>query len=388
MTRVWRGLSKRTRARLVAMALVGLVVIIAVWRARPPSHLTIETGPIGGSYYAAAQTYQTILAQRGIDLKLVPKSDTLEIVRDVANPQTGMDIGFIAQDISASRSAPLFSLGQTELQPLFIFANAKLGRRTVLDDLRGRSIVMTPAHSATSEAATRLFQLYDITKDNTSFTYLPLDEGVKQLHEGRFDAGAFMLAPENPVVRSLANDTGLHLVPLLETKAITDHLPFLRAVVLPRGIYNIADGIPPVSTPMVAAPVGIIVRKGLHPYLIYSLLDVLSQVHRGPSFLGDAGEFPTPAGSQLAVHPLALDYYRSGIPWIYRELPPWLGSAIDRYELLGLGLVVLVVLGLVVIWLADVVLAIAERCPPWRRIPSDQPDSSRRPQAVPADARE
>jgi hypothetical protein len=264
----------------------------------------------------------------------------------------------------------LFSLGQTELQPLFIFANARLGRRAVLDDLRGRSIVMPPESSATSDAAIRLFQLYDITKDNTSFSFMPLADGVKQLHEGRFDAGAFMLAPENPVIRALANDTGLHLVPLLETKAITDHLPFLRAVVLPRGIYNIADAIPALSTPMVAAPVGIIIRTGVHPYLIYSLLDAMSQVHRGPTFLGDAGEFPTPVGSQFAVHPLALNYYRSGVPWNYRELPAWLGSAIDRYELPGLGLVVLVVLGLVVIWLSDVVLAIADWCSLRRRSPS------------------
>lgn len=370
--RVWRALSKSTRAHVLAMVLVGLVVIIAVWRARPPSHLTIETGPIGGSYYADARNYQTILAQRGIDLKLVPKADTLEIVHDVANPQTGVDLGFIAQDVSASRSAPVYSLGQTELQALFIFANAKLGRRTLVDDLRGRSIVMPPANSATSDAAVRLFKLYDITKENTSFIYVPLDEGVKQLREGRVDAGAFMLAPESPIIRSLANDTGLDLIPLLETKAITDHLPFLRAVLLPRGIYNIADSIPAVSTPMVAAPVGIVVRKGVHPYLIYSLLEAMSQVHRGPTFLGDAGEFPTAAGSQLTVHPLALDYYRSGVPWNYRELPPWLGSAIDRYEMPGLGLVVLVVLGFVVIWLADVVLAVAELCRPRRSVPSDE----------------
>ncbi len=175
----------------------------------------------------------------------------------------------------------------------------------MLDDLRGRKIVLPPNDSATTEAAIKVLELYDITPDNSSFTMMPLGDGVKQLQEGRFDAGIFMLAPENPVIRTLAADSALHLVPVAEVKAIASHLPFLRPVMLPRGIYSIADAIPPDSTPMVAAPVGVVVRDDLHPCLVYALLEAMAKVHRGATFLSAAGEFPTTAGSQLAIHPLA-----------------------------------------------------------------------------------
>jgi TRAP transporter TAXI family solute receptor len=379
--------SKRFRARLTAVLLVVIIVVGSILYARPPTDLTIETGPVGGSYYLDAQHYQAILAAHGIHLRLKPTPNSLEIAHDVANPRSGIDVGFIAQAIDPSKDATLFSLGQTELQPLFIFASAKLGRQTTLDDLRGRRIVMPPSDSATSDAAIRIFQLYDITQDNTSFSYMPLAEAAKQLQAGKFDAGVFMLAAENPVIRALANNSGMTLVPLLETKAIANHLPFLRAVLLPRGIYNIADGVPPSTTPMVAAPVSVVVHAGLHPYLVFSLLQAMSEVHRGPTFLTEAGDFPTSVGSVLTVHPLAAQYYASGLPWIYRELPPWLASAVDEDQLVGVGGFLLIALYLVAMWLADAGVAITTVIDRWRHPPAKQHvagDGARTAATVPA----
>jgi TRAP-type uncharacterized transport system substrate-binding protein len=359
--------ARNLRARLIALALMVVVVVAAVVLARPPRDLTIETGPIDGSYHADAQSYRQILTRQGINLEIRPRANSLAIVRDVGDKQSGVDVGFIAQDVSGSRDAPVFSLGQIELQPLFIFASAELGRRTVVGDLRGRKIVMPPTDSATTAAAVKLLELYDITPDNSTFVFMPLADAVQKLRAGLFDAGIFMLAPANPLIRALAMDTGLLPVPITEVKAVTNHMPFLRPIVLPRGMYNIADADLPSDTPAVAASVGVVVRAGLSPYLIYALLDAMAKVHRDPTLLSGAGEFPTIAGSQLAVHPLAADFYRSGVPWRYRELPPWLASAFDQYQLVLLGVVLVGGLGIVAVWLADTCLSVVALLAQWRR---------------------
>jgi TRAP-type uncharacterized transport system substrate-binding protein len=324
--------TRSLRPRLMAFVAGVAIILAAALYARPPYDLTIATGPVGGSYYQAAQGYQKILAARGINLQLRPNPNSLDIVRDVGEPGSGVDAGFIAQDVSGSKDADLFAIGQIELQPLFIFANAELGRRSTLDELRGRKVVMPPSNSATSDAAIRVFKLYDITQQNSFFTFMGLADAVKDLRAGRFDAGVFMLAAENPVVRELAADSSLHLMHVSEVKAIANHLPFLRPVVLPRGIYNIADSIPPNDTAMVAATVGVVVRKNLHPFLVYSLLEAMTKVHRDPTFLSNAGDYPTITGSQLTVHPLAAQYYRTGLPWAYNEFAPWPASAIYEYQ--------------------------------------------------------
>src|SRR5690348_7015762 len=200
-------------ARLAISALLAVELLFGLLRVKPPHTLTIETGPAGGSYYQDAMAYQALLTTSGVDLKLRLKPNSLEIVKDVADPGSGVDVGFIAQDVTASQNAPVSTIGDVELQPLFVFASADLGRRSVLDDLRGRKVVMPPSDSATSDAALKVFDLYDITRENTSFTFMPLTDAVRALRAGKFDAGVFMLAAESPVIRELAADTGLHLVP-------------------------------------------------------------------------------------------------------------------------------------------------------------------------------
>lgn len=317
------------------------VIVVVAYLSRPPSHATIEVGPVGGSFYQIAQQYQPLFARNGIKLQLLVNANSLEIMGDVASGKDGVTMGFEAQDTSAYTQAPIATAGRIQLQPLFIFANANIGRRISLTDLRGLKIVMPPANSATSDAAVRMLKLYDITPENSSFTFMQLADAAKELKEGHFDAGAFMLAPDNSVIRDLTEFTGLRLVPTPEAKAIVNHLPFLRPIVLPRGIYDIADGIPPTDVPMLAGTVDVVVRKDIPPYILYTLLQAMTQVHRGATFLSAAGEFPSISGTDLIPHPLALDYYSAGVPWTYRYLPPWAANFVDRYGLLALGLFVL-----------------------------------------------
>lgn len=346
--------------RTLLLLVIIILVTIAAFMARPPSSLTIETGPVGGSYHQAALQYRDALARHGITVEVKPKPNSMEIIDDVAAPGSGVDVGFIAQDVSQSSNKPVAMIGQIQVQPLFIFASANLGRRSTLDDLRGRRIVMPPQESATTSAAVRVLGLYDITSENSAFTYLPLAEAVTQLQAGKFDAGVFMLAAENTLIKAMAGDSSLRLMPYTEARAIANHVPFLRQVILPRGIYNIADAIPPYDIPLIAATVGIVIRDDLHPYLIYSLLEAMTILHQPPTFLSGAGEFPTLAGAQLIAHPIAMSYYKTGLPWSYRELPPWLASMVEQYDAYGL---VLLLIGAVLVFIgpiADMVSALFE----------------------------
>lgn len=346
------------RVPLFLLAVAALVVAVVV--AQPPRHMTIQTGPVGGSYHQAAEAYQAYLAKKGITLDIQPVPNSMEIVGNVARPGSGADVGFIAQDVSGLARAPVFSLGQIQLQPLFVFATADLGRRSMIHDLRGRRIVMPPENSATSDAAVRVLALYDITPDNSSFSFTLLADAAKALQDGKYDAGIFMLTPENDTIRRLAGDSSLRLVPFSEANAVANHLPFLRRVVMPRGIYSIADAIPPNDTPLVAATVGVIAREGLHPYLAYSLLEAMRQEHRGATFLSAAGEFPTAAGSQFAIQPQAERFYRDGVPWNYRDLPAWLASVVDRYTLVGLAVLLFAALYVTIRSLADMLATLIE----------------------------
>ena len=57
-----------------------------------------------------------------------------------------------------------------------------------------------------------------------------------------------MLAAENPLVRQLMADSSVRLIPFLDARAISNHLPFLRAAMLPRGAYDAANLLVPTSS--------------------------------------------------------------------------------------------------------------------------------------------
>jgi TRAP-type uncharacterized transport system substrate-binding protein len=312
------------------------IAAFAVIRALPPRVVTIEAGPVGGSYYDIALKYRDAFRKHGIDLELRPNPDSLEIVRDVERAGSDIDIGFTAQPVQREQFPHTAAAGAIELQPLFIFYNSGIGQLATLTNLRGKRIVMPPEQSATSEVALRVFRLYDITPKNTQITFMPLADAARALRTDAFDAGVFMLAPSNIFVSGLLDADNLRLLGVDEGKGITRHLPFLRTVSLPRGSVNVEKNIPSDDVELVATTVNVVVRKDIDPAVLYVLLDAMTEVHHGATQISDAGEFPSVVGTDLVPHPLAVAYAKSGMPWIFRTLPLPIASLIDHYLIIGI----------------------------------------------------
>ena len=54
------------------------------------------------------------------------------------------------------------------------------------------------------------------------------------------------------------------------------------------------------------------------------------------TLVSNAGDFPSVVGTDLLPHPLAVQYIKSGLPWIYEELPLWFAGLIDHYFIIGI----------------------------------------------------
>ncbi len=323
-------------SRVAFFALVMGLAVFAVVRALPPRTVTIETGPVDGSYYNIAQQYRDAFGKRGISLVLRANPESLDIVGDVERAGSDVDIGFTAQPVRREQYPNTEAAGAVELQPLFIFYNTALGELATPTNLRGLRLVMPPERSATTEAALRLLRLYDITQKNTHLTFMSLADGVRALKAGAFDAGFFMLAPSNTFIADLLNADNLHLLSLADAKGITRQLPFLHAITLARSSYDVENNVPPNDVELLAAMVDVVVRKDIDPAVLYTLLDAMTQVHHAGTLINDAGDFPSVVGTDLVPHPLAVSYAKSGVPWIYRELPLPLARLINWYWVIAI----------------------------------------------------
>lgn len=330
-----------------ALLLAGLALVVSfildLKHLAPPRPVVIESGPVGGSYHKNAIRYAEHLEGMGFAVTVRPNPQSLESIAHVNGGTPVADIAFTAQAVNPANYPNVRSAGAIEVQPLFAFFHKQVASRLrVPSDLTGLRLVMPPERSATSEAVRAVLGLYGVTPANTTFTYLPIADAVAELKADRHDAGLFMLAAENPLVTELGTEDDLWLPSFAAAQAVAGKLPWLRTVRLPVGAFDIHLNRPSQDTDLVGATVNVIVNKDLHPAVLYGLLQAMDQVHSGATLVTPAGEFPSLLRTAVPAHPLAAQYVKTGVPWLYRNLPPFVARMVDRYLLIGLAFLFLI----------------------------------------------
>jgi hypothetical protein len=68
----------------------------------------------------------------------------------------------------------------------------------------------------------------------------------------------------------------------------------------------------------------------MHPALIYLLLDAARIVHSHEDYFTPLGTFPNTNTEEFPISDESVRYFKSGQPFLYRNLPFWLASLIER----------------------------------------------------------
>ena len=105
---------------------------------------------------------------------------------------------------------------------------------------------------------------------------------------------------------------------------------FLSKLTLPEGAMDLAKDYPP-RTHAAGGPDR---RAGgarhLHPALSDLLIGAAREIHGGPGMFRNAGEYPAPLARDFPISRDAERYYKSGEQFLYKRLPFWLASLVDR----------------------------------------------------------
>lgn len=328
-------------ARLLLFLSLVLIVLHATCRAVPARHIRIAAGPEGGSFYAIALQYKKILERKYYQVEIIPFQNTDEISVKVADDKAHVDIGFVVNDLHGKNTDSLISLGEIQLQPIFIFVKRSeeaAGRIQSFADLRGLRLVLPPEKSVTSQTLLSIFALYGVDRGNTSLSFLPLGSGIPQLLQEKFDAGLFILGADSELMAGLAKNPNLALAELKQQTAIVKKFPFLQEVTLPNGIFDLEGKIPARDMKLLAANISVIAKKDLPAATTYALLEAMRQVHRSSGYVNDENEFPKYSSTAIPASEFVNEFYRKGTPWIYSVFPTAAASILDAYlaPLLGI----------------------------------------------------
>src|SRR5512133_3740156 len=357
LLRSWRSeLPFSWRDLLVALLPLSLLAVAVVWavlhfvRPAPPSTLTISTGPDGSTFQRSAERYAKAFARNGVTLRLKSSNGSLENLRRLADPASDVDVAFVQVGVKlpdpaqGERRRDLVSLGTISRQPLYILVRGS-PPPTRLSELAGKLLVVGPEGSGTRVLVTRLLEANGIAPGGAT-TFMDLDDDLvgDALERGSVDAAFLMGDSASPkVIREIMQRRGVHVMQLSQVDAYLRRFQDLDRIVIPMGAYDLASNFPPADLELVASSVELVARADLHPAISDLLLETMHEVHGRPFLLQRAGEFPVAREHDLPLGADARRYYQSGKRWLFKVLPFWVATLVDRFLVVLLPLVLLLV---------------------------------------------
>jgi TRAP-type uncharacterized transport system substrate-binding protein len=327
------------------LSLVGLLAILSLtwvvldrYLPAPPKKIIATTGIKNGAYEPIAKQYQAILAQSGVTLEIENSEGTGENLARLTDPKLNYQVGFASEGtLDSAQTKGIVSLGQVAYLPYWVFYRSTK-EWPDLDSLKGKRIAIGPEGTGRHRFAQALHLDASTPKAESALSGA---EATKALREGRVDAiivtGAFSI----PVIQELLRDPSIRLLNFPRAEALTKIFPQFRHLVLPAGIIDFENNIPPHDVNIIATTTSVLVRQDLHPQIIYLLGQALQEVHSGFGPFHTVGTFPTQYPS-----------------FINRYLPFWITNYIVRLfatliAILGIGLPLIKILPKIYKWFIE-----------------------------------
>ncbi|MFM2129549.1 MAG: hypothetical protein RL477_1095 [Pseudomonadota bacterium] len=318
----------------------------------PSKTVTVATGAADGAYSASARDYQKLLAQSGITLNIRHTSGTVENLRLLADPKSGVDLAFVQSGVGSpslqngvatpGASSDLVSLASVFLEPLWVFVRAEAAPAR-LSGLKGKRIAVGAEGSGTKVLTLQLLAASGVTEKNSTLLAMSGNDGAKALEAGRVDAAVFVTGRVSETMNRLLRDPRVRLLDFVRADAYKAHFGYLARVTLPEGVLALDTNIPPAPVSLVAPTATLVARDDLHPAIVDLVLGAATKVHQPGSVFSPPGAFPSPNQVDFPLSEDARRYFKSGPTFLRRVLPFWLAVMVERLLIMLVPLVTLLI---------------------------------------------
>jgi hypothetical protein len=339
----WRDLLLVLLPLLLLTIALGWLAVKLI-RPAPPGTVVILSGAEDSSFHNTAKRYAKIIEAHGVRVKIIVTDGSAENLRRLLDKKQSADVGLVQTGLAEEEDTPgLVSLGTLYVQPFLVFYR---DRHTLdrLTQLKGRRVAIGPEGSGTRLLALKMLEENDMSSADTRLLDLDGDDAIAALLSKKADA-IFLTSEQvrGRKIRELMREPSVRLMSMRQADGYLRRLRYLSRLDAPEGSFDLALNLPPADTSLVGTPVELIAREGLHPAISDLLISAAREVHGKPGMYRKAGEFPAPIEHDIAISEEARRYYTSGAPFLYKRLPFWLASLVDRILIVVVPLLIVIV---------------------------------------------
>jgi hypothetical protein len=182
-----------------------------------------------------------------------------------------------------------------------------------------------------------------VKPDNSTLLPLGGEDAVRALQAGDADAVLLVGGAQTPIIEKALRDPAIKLLSFSRAEAYTRRFPHVSRLTLPAGTIDFGRNIPAEEVVLIGTKAMLVARSGLHPALGNLLLDAANEIHSSQGYFERPGEFPAVLPVDLPVSADAERHKRFGPSFIHRLLPFWVATFVERFVLLVLPLILVVV---------------------------------------------
>ena len=327
------ALTKELFQALIPIVLLIIVACVTAYKlidVAPPKKIVISLSNQSPNYRAYASIYQALLKKEGIELQIRETSGDIENIELLKTPSSGVDLAFVQDGVTRTEGAgDLQSLGSLYYEPVWIICRCD-SKIKHLANLRGKRIAIGAKGEGSNLLATKLLNESGLNRRNTRLLSLGSERSVDALLNNSVDAAILVDSINSSLIKKALSKTGVRLVDLDDAEAYTKHFSYLHHLKLPEGAIDIERNIPPSNINLVSPTVTLLASSKLHPALIYLMMKVITQIHHNESLLSANNEFPSIKTSEVTPSTQAINFYKSGIPFLDKYLPFWAATLLSR----------------------------------------------------------
>ncbi|WP_422075617.1 TAXI family TRAP transporter solute-binding subunit [Tranquillimonas rosea] len=327
--------------RVLAGTLGVLVALVAIWLLGrdliPPKSLSFAAGTPGGGYAALAERYADILARDGIDVTILDSAGSVENAALLAEGRA--DVALLQGGILAPQGTE--ALGAVFHEPLFVFARADAPIPRNPGAWRDLRLAIGGQGSGTRAAVRSLLAASGVPEGANTLVPRGGADGAEALLSGAADAAFFVAPLTAPYLEPLFADTSVTLMRLDYLESLSRRVQHSEVVSLPAAAVSLAPPRPDAPTPLLAMVARLVADADLHPSLVDRLVMAAREIHSGRDQITDEQSFPTTAGVTMPLDVYARDLIRTGPSPLSSFLPYWMVAQVNRFAILLLPIVFL-----------------------------------------------
>jgi len=324
----------KVRISGVVLLVFLLATVVAWWFLPPPlpNIVRLGTGPVDGQYARFGDALRAEVKEHGLELELVATAGSAENIRLLLDNE--IDVGLVQSgNMSDAQAAQLVSIATVFYEPVLIVESADWNS----DHIQGGRIAIGLPGSGGNLLVRELLRDQGVREGvpaGTQFIEIGGEQAVEALRAGRVDSGIFVTSLELPWVDSLFTDPGLRVTSFALAEAFSRHYRYLQPIVIPAGLINLRDEIPPNDIELIATTASLVTRPNIHSALIPLLIaSAREQLYQG-DLLADPEQFPSAHGVEAPLADDALHYFERGPSFFYRWLPYRYAHAATRLSII------------------------------------------------------